>query len=633
MSRQCGCGKRSILNIQSNVRRGGATRALGNTGKRPPSKIELRRQSSSDSKFRFQSFFSTNSARMNPPPSWALQMPGFNCPLDLPPDANVISGYISGFPSALDPEHIKSGSLDALVTHREIVMMQIMNHITDKTDWGRKVFDKRIMTKWREEVYSSGQDVTPKMMDWIIRELQWKANILERTGFVEVFGGVVKSNNAIPKELQMALGQAAFFFEDVPEDEKDFHPGSDNKVVDLVHPSLFPMIYGRTHVLPYRTIGLHDCLDSIGEGELLRASPERNPKFQSHKRPPPFSTKFQWLPCEVKRTQGGCSIVSYINNAHPIKHKGLYDVVEKILSRTMPLWEQSLSEKTFQGKRIQFTRVKYENDIEPEPEPNEDTEDSDYDEYEERLSAWYERRKIILPEPGEFHIPRPEDNRVNFLKHFPEGNFQVIVKLANIELTPEKPKYEGGTWHIEGQLNERIVASAIYYYDNKNISPSSIAFRHRGMDDFYGISYEQDRHEFLQQVYGFPQDFARNSWNSGQITQELGSVTSEEGRLITFPNTLQHRVSPFSLEDPSQPGHRKILAIFLVDPHHRIASTANVPPQRQDWRKDAGHSDAQKSITMEEAKAYRAELMIERGLKSEANNVKYQKGSFNLCEH
>ena len=29
---------------------------------------------------------------------------------------------------------------------------------------------------------------------------------------------------------------------------------------------------------------------------------------------------------------------------------------------------------------------------------------------------------------------------------------QVIVKLANIELTPEKPMYEGGTWHIEGQL-------------------------------------------------------------------------------------------------------------------------------------------------------------------------------------
>jgi hypothetical protein len=26
------------------------------------------------------------------------------------------------------------------------------------------------------------------------------------------------------------------------------------------------------------------------------------------------------------------------------------------------------------------------------------------------------------------------------------------VKLANIELTPDKPEYDGGSWHVEGQL-------------------------------------------------------------------------------------------------------------------------------------------------------------------------------------
>ena len=29
---------------------------------------------------------------------------------------------------------------------------------------------------------------------------------------------------------------------------------------------------------------------------------------------------------------------------------------------------------------------------------------------------------------------------------------QVIVKLANIVLTPDKPEYMGGTWHVEGCL-------------------------------------------------------------------------------------------------------------------------------------------------------------------------------------
>ena len=36
--------------------------------------------------------------------------------------------------------------------------------------------------------------------------------------------------------------------EDVPDAEKDRHSGSDNRVLDLVHPSLYPIVYGRTFV-------------------------------------------------------------------------------------------------------------------------------------------------------------------------------------------------------------------------------------------------------------------------------------------------------------------------------------------------------------------------------------------------
>ena len=53
--------------------------------------------------------------------------------------------------------------------------------------------------------------------------------------------------------------------------------------------------------------------------------------------------------------------------------------------------------------------------------------------------------------------------------------------------------------------------------------------------------------------------------------------------MIVFPNVLQHRISSFKLADPSQPGHRKLLAMYLVDPHVRILSTAHVPPQQKDW--------------------------------------------------
>lgn len=71
--------------------------------------------------------------------------------------------------------------------------------------------------------------------------------------------------------------------------------------------------------------------------------------------------------------------------------------------------------------------------------------------------------------------------------------------------------------------------------------------------------------------------------NEGPAIQQLGRVLTRPGRLLAFPNILQHQVQPFRLADPSRPGHRKILALFLVDPYVRVLSTANVPPQRKDW--------------------------------------------------
>ena len=66
-------------------------------------------------------------------------------------------------------------------------------------------------------------------------------------------------------------------------------------------------------------------------------------------------------------------------------------------------------------------------------------------------------------------------------------------------------------------------------------------------------------------------------------------MLTRKGRVLAFPNVLQHRVASFGLKDPTKPGHRKILAMFLVDPHTRILSTTNVPPQPRDWWAEEVH--------------------------------------------
>lgn len=147
-------------------------------------------------------------------------------------------------------------------------------------------------------------------------------------------------------------------------------------------------------------------------------------------------------------------------------------------------------------------------------------------------------------------------------------------------------------------------------------------------------------------LFGLPLDAGRD-YTGTEITQHLGNVTSQEGRLVTFPNRFQHRVEPFSLLDRSKPGHRKILALFLVDPHRRIISSANVPPQREDWCGEWVHAVQSAlrrlplelqymvykelgsfGMSMEEAKGLRMELREDWASREEGFQAEYESGSF-----
>ena len=129
-------------------------------------------------------------------------------------------------------------------------------------------------------------------------------------------------------------------------------------------------------------------------------------------------------------------------------------------------------------------------------------------------------------------------------------------------------------------------------------------------DDLEEISYDQEDHPWLWNIE-----------NNDPGVQDSGSVVTREGRLVTFPNIIQHRVDGFRLQDPTKPGHRKIVALFLVNPNVNILSSANIPCQRKDWwdeyrasRSTDGSLDVENSppdfpLTMDEVKEMRLKLM------------------------
>lgn len=149
------------------------------------------------------------------------------------------------------------------------------------------------------------------MFKYCIAELQYIARegyyARRKDGAIVVFNGnVVKSDYAIPKTLRRALQLAVKPLEHLPHDERDWHPGSHKTVVDLVHPSLYPLVYGTSRILAIgqKVAGLDECIIRCGDGRTIQADRVTNQDVTE-----PFSAKFQWLPCEVDISGDGAKYV------------------------------------------------------------------------------------------------------------------------------------------------------------------------------------------------------------------------------------------------------------------------------------------------------------------------------------
>lgn len=109
---------------------------------------------------------------------------------------------------------------------------------------------------------------------------------------------------------QQLLSEIKEFTSQIP---VDYHPGMNNKVRDIVHPSLYPLI--------------------------LEQTDEKQEKKDFWDRPYEDS-KYQWLPSEFFVDQHGkCSIKSHINNL-PISQKSLYQLIENAFNSVLYKFEE-----------------------------------------------------------------------------------------------------------------------------------------------------------------------------------------------------------------------------------------------------------------------------------------------------
>lgn len=171
-----------------------------------------------------------------------------------------------------------------------------------------------------------------------------------------------------------------------------------------------------------------------------------------------------------------------------------------------------------------------------------------------------------------------------------------------------------------------------------NVTEGKLSFRQATEMESRDYLYhpETDDTDWLAEIFSIDAiriPYAFELCQGQAAVQELGSVSVPEGRLLAWPNVLQHRMEPFELLDKDRPGHRWFVMLSLVDPNYRICSTQNVPPQRHDWLAEAAASESKLprevlsqimestrnwSMGLEEAKKLRLALKAERRMAEKA---------------
>ncbi|KAF7364731.1 Heat shock 70 kDa protein 12B [Mycena venus] len=425
--------------------------------------------------------------------------------------------------------------------------------------------------------------------------------------------GVFISDNLVPPALHREL--VAHLDALAQTGPPDLHPGSGGKVQDLIHPSLYPFVLGES--------ALNNTSKSRARRKVFSTDLSSGHQEQT------FTSRYAWIPAVFQVADDGRDVRiepdSYINGLGPrARFPALYRLIEKVFFATLPHLKQTLcfdyiyyeSSSTHRWRDRLAVR-------QPDYDESHRVERSVWDKLLEEQAAQkvgemtQEERR--LQDAVEVTSNDPSSNRVPVDTSILRGRrFKVIVKAANYLLTAGQ-SYEG-TWHMEGMPHERIVASVIYYYDTdhgivddglefRKFRDSEVDFpqiqevRHEAFgfrfarevghggdkttdeskgDDEEGDEDENDEDEDDEdwerdypsdwgdmRTTGIPGFISLGSVPTTNISPSAGKTTgSGTGRILSFPNWIQHKVGRLSVAEDIPAGQvvrRKILCFFIVE--------------------------------------------------------------------
>lgn len=113
------------------------------------------------------------------------------------PDENSL--LLSALDSSEDPKFC--------YTVRELIILALINELTDMPDWDRRVFNPELTFYWKSAKLLTRLDVTRSMLDWCVEEAKYYVHEFISTRIILALdGGVIKlddyPDNSLKKQLK-----------------------------------------------------------------------------------------------------------------------------------------------------------------------------------------------------------------------------------------------------------------------------------------------------------------------------------------------------------------------------------------------------------------------------------------------
>ncbi|KAK7693628.1 hypothetical protein QCA50_003197 [Cerrena zonata] len=401
---------------------------------------------------------------------------------------------------------------------------------------------------------------------------------------------------------------------------KDFHPETGRKVQDLIHPSLYPYTVGITEILP----GVEPPrLNDKGKFHITMTTNAEWYKSET------FESTQSWIPSifAVNEDATEARIEGYINGLGQREHfPDLYRLVEKVFVLCLPHFGKTLEDgNKFEDADLTPSEKRWE-------ERSDAREDGDMlkSEWKQMLQESHAERakedeahkakikevqEIVIKEWNQFASGNDAGLKQNtkYCDRFKNQKLKVIVKAANYILKPGQ-EYEG-SWHMEGMPHERVVASAIYYYSaDPSLSDEGLGIRRfrnpngfpneeeHNIDNFIVSPKQSNEDEDDEDEDGdddedggdddnvkwdYPSDWELDEDEGFELhnfvpvgtvattnSEDIVPVGHQTGRIVSFPNFVQHKVLKLKNEGP-ETAVRKILCFFLVEDNDEHLKTSD----------------------------------------------------------